>query len=93
MSDNTQGGVPGIDPAAIPAEFFAPKQPETVEARIPAGTEIIITAQSAGEGIRFAVAAMPGSTITNVDLANGLHTLSHQIGSAAEQKESDGSAG
>ena len=95
MSDINQGGVPGVDPAALPAEFFVPAPPkvETVNVTVPLGTEIVIGAKNVeGEGVSFVVAALPGSTITNVDLANALHALSHQIGDAAT-KSSEAASG
>lgn len=101
MSDLSQGGTPGVDPAGIPKEFFVqatpkvetPQPAEQVNVTVPAGTDLIIGAKLVeGEGISFVVAALPGSKIKNVDLANALHALSHQIGEAAEKSEAEAKA-
>lgn len=90
MTDMPLGGTPGIDPGAIPAGLFgAPeKKPEEsfMEIRLPAETEAVIAIVKTGEGHSVMVMPRQGGSLSEEQVANILHSLSHQI---IEKNKSD----
>lgn len=81
MSDNTQGGVPGIDPAGIPAGLFTPeqKEPEFVELRFPPELQGVVALIPQENGLGLMLTMRPGSTLTKEQVADALHGMSHQM--------------
>lgn len=91
MTDN-QGGVQGIDPAALPAGFFAPApapaapQDDFLELRLPASLQAFLAFVPQPDGtMGMMLNVIEGSTLSKEVIGNMLHSLSHQILSEVEE--------